>query len=118
MSPATLEPLPRTRSRLPSCPSPGAEAARRARARRARRDLLAFPCGNPHQRKLRNVALAMVGYMEEHWCAAGHEYDFDRWWQVVAYYARVLASPDLAGRRAARTVEEVLAQDQLHPREL
>ncbi len=123
MSHANPRRIPRTRLRPPRCPPPDSHrrdpaAARRARLRRARRDVAAFPCANRHQARLQTLALAMLGYMADHWCGPGHEYDFDRWWRIVAYYARVLASPELAGRGACKTLRKVLDQDQLHPDDL
>ncbi len=115
--------IPRTRPRPPRCPPPDSRrrdpaAARRTRVRRARRGIAAFPCANRHQAKLQTLALAMLGYMADHWCDPGHEYDFDRWWHIVVYYARVLVSPQLRGRGARKTLKKVLDQDQLHPGEL
>ncbi len=93
-------------------------ATRRHRLRRARREVAAFPIANGHQARLQKVTLAMIGYMEDNWCGPGHEYDFHRWWRLITYYARVLASPEMAGRQACKTVRRVLDQDQLHPDEL
>ncbi len=115
MSRANPRRIPRTRPRPPRCPPPGTPAARRHRLRSARQSVAAYPCANRHQAKLQGLTLAMLGYMTDHWCDPGHEYDFDRWWRYITYYTRVLASPELAGPRACKTLKKVLDQDQLHP---
>ena len=120
MTRAAARRAPRTRPRPPRCPPPHSRrrdptGVRRARLRRARRAVADFPCANRHQARLQTLALAMIAYMADHWCGPGHEYDFDRWFRIVVYYARVLASPELAGRGACKTLRKVLDQDQLHP---
>ena len=116
-----FEPMPETPPRPPRCPEPPIPAAaRRRQLRRARREIAAFPLANRYQARLQGVALAMIAYMDEHWCGPGHAYDFDRWWRIVDYYARALDSPELAGnsRQAHAAVEKILDQNQVPPSQL
>ncbi len=116
-----FEPMPETPPRPPRCPEPRiAAAARRRKLRRARREIAAFRCANRYQARLQGVALAMMAYMDKHWCGPGHAYDFDRWWRIVDYYARALDSPELAGnsRQAHKAVEKILDQNQVPPSQL
>lgn len=115
----SFEPIPETRQRRPRCPEPAVSAAaRRRRLRHARRVIAAFPPANPYQGQLQDVTLAMIGYMDLHWCGPGHAYDFDRWWRIVDYYARCLGSPELSGPQARETLVQILEQDQIHPAKL
>ncbi len=118
---ASFEPMPETRPRPPCGPEPRVPAAvRRRHLRRARRSLVDFPAINPQQARLQGVALAMLGYMEKHWCGPGHAYDFDRWLRIVAYYSRALHSPELAGTKwqACAYLRRVLDQNQVKPSQL
>ncbi len=73
------EAMPVTPPHPPSCPEPpGAAGDRRRRLRRARGVLAAFPLANRYQSQLQGVALAMLTYLDEHWCGPGHAYDFER----------------------------------------
>ncbi len=116
-----MERIPTTPPHPPWCPPPATAlgtAARRLRIRRARHTLAAFAPANRYQAELRGLALAMVRFMERHWCDPGHEYDFQRWCRIVDYYTRALAWPDLAGPRAFRTLEKILDQKQVPPSKL
>ncbi len=111
-----FEPLPETRTRPPRCPEPRVAAgARRRRLRRARRVIAAFPPANRYQAELQGSALAMIAYMDEHWCDPGHAYDFERWWRIVDYYTRALGSPELAAARDRKLLDRILDQDQIPP---
>ncbi len=93
-------------------------ASRRLRVHGARHGLAGFVPENRYQAQLRDLALAMLRYMERHWCEPGHEYDFERWWRIADYYARALAWPELAGPLAYRTLEKILDQNQIRPSKL
>ncbi len=122
MSRAAFEAIPETRLYPPRCPLPLATAlgtaARRLSVRSARHRLAAFAAENRYQTQLRDLALAMLLYMQRHWCGPGHEYDFERWLRIVDYYTRALAWPDLAGPLAFRTLEKILNQNQIPPSKL
>ncbi len=60
----------------------------------------------------------MFAYMAEHWCRPGRGYDFNRWWRIADYYARALASPQLAGPGARRRLRRLLDQNQIPPSQL
>ncbi len=116
-----VEPIPATPPHPPRCPEPTVSAAaRRRRLGRARRVLAAFPPANRYQSQLQGVALAMLSYMEKHWCGPGYAHDFERWWQIVDYYTRALGSPELAGnhRVAHEALARILDQDQVKPKDL
>ncbi len=119
---AAFERIPETRPHPPPCSPPAATApgtaARRLRVRRARHGLAGFVPENRYQAQLRDLALAMLRYVERHWCGPGHEYDFERWLRIVDYYARVLAWPDLTGPRAFHALEKILDQKQVPPSKL
>lgn len=116
-----FERIPETPPHPPRCPEPSIPAAvRRRRLSRARRVITDFPPANRYQAQLQGVALAMIGYMERHWCGAGRAYDFDRWWRIVDYYIRALGSPALAGNhlQAREALEKILDQNQVPPSRL
>ncbi len=116
-----FERIPHTPPHRPRCPAPRAAlgtAGRRLRLRRARHALTGFAPANRYQAQLRDLALAMLRYMERNWCGAGDEYDFERWWRIVDYYTRALAWPAMAGPRAYRTLENILKQNQVPPSQL
>ncbi len=120
MNPAELpEEIPRTLPRPPRCPEPPIPAAaRRRHLRRARRTVAGLPLANRFQAELQGVTLAMIRYMRDHWCGPGHAYDFERWWCIVGYYARVLDSPELAGARNRELLDEILDQIQVQPKDV
>ncbi len=117
-----FEPTPETTPHPPRCPElPVSAPARRRRLRRARGVLAAFPPVNRYQSQLQGVALAMIVYMDRHWCGPGRAYDFERWWRYVDYYTRALGSPELASKnhRVAReALDEILDQNQVRPKDL
>ncbi len=114
-----FEPLRENPPRPPRRPRPRVAAgARRRRLRRARRALDAFPPANRYQAELQGVVLAMIGYMDRHWCGPGRAYDFDRWWRIVDYYSRALGSPELAAARDRDLLDKILDQNQVRPSDL
>ncbi len=117
-----FEPTPETRPRPPRRPQPRVSAAaRRRRLRRARRAIDAFAAVNRYQSQLQGVALAMIAYMDQHWCGPGRGHDFDRWWCYIAYYARALRAPKLAdknNRVAREALERILDRNQIPPSKL
>ena len=118
---APFEQMPETPPRPPRGPQPRVPAAiRRRQLRRARRSITAFTAVNRQQARLQGVALAMLAYMEKHWCGPGRAYDFERWLRIVAYYARALRAPQLAGNKwqACEYLRRVLDQNQVKPSEL
>ncbi len=118
---AAFEKIPATRPHPPRGPEPRVPAGtRRRQLRRARRSIAGFPTVNPQQTRLQGVALAMLSYMERHWCGPGHAYDFERWYRIVGYYGRALRAPELAGNKwqAYEYVERILNQNQVPPSEL
>ncbi len=113
--------MPKTAPHPPRCPAPPIPAAvRRRQLRQVRRKIAAFPCVNRHQSQLQGVALAMLVYMDRHWCRPGRAYDFERWLRIVRYYARALETPELAGNKiqAHEALEKILDQDQVRPSQL
>ena len=90
-------------------------AARRRRIQHARQQLEAFQPKNAYARQLQGTTLAMVRYMEEHWCGPGRAEDFERWWRVVKHYARVLASRQLEGKGARARLYRLLDKNQRRP---
>ncbi len=118
---SSFERIPKTSPRPPRGPEPRVPAAVRLRQlRRARRSVTDFAVVNPQQGRLQGVALAMLAYMEQHWCDPGRAYDFDRWLRIVAYYARALRALELAGNKwqACRYLRQVLDQNQVKPSKL
>ncbi len=106
----------RRASRRPERPEEA--AARRRRLGRARRHLEAFETSNPYQSLLKGTALAMVGYLEEHWRVPGAGDHFDRWWPIVNRYARALATDDFTGRGVRKRLYRLLDMNQERPSEL
>ncbi len=118
---SSFEEIPATSPRPPRGPEPRVPAAvRRRQLRRARRSMTDFVVVNPQQARLQGVGLAMLAYMEEHWCGPGRAYDFERWLCIVAYYARALRAPELAGNKwqACAYLRRVLDQNQIKPSKL
>lgn len=80
----------------------------------AREGIEAFQPRNRYQGQLRALLLTMVDYMErEHcrparpWCPEDRE-EFERWWEILRRYRKVLFSPAMARKGAFRVLTKLL----------
>ncbi len=94
------------------------ETARRRRLVGVRRQLEAFEVANRYQSELKGTTLAMIAYMDEHWCRPERAADFDRWWRFVERYTAVLTSGELAGPGTFDRLESLLNENQQRPSDL
>ena len=59
-----------------------------------------FEPRNRHQLELRTVLIWLLEYMRRVCCQPGRAPVFEHWWAVAKVYARVLAAPEMATRKA------------------
>ena len=112
----------RRRRHARSCPRPPLTAReiaeRRRRLRRACLRVQALPAGNRYRSELKNTALALIRYLDEHWRTPGWRDDYDSWWPFIDRYAAALASDSFTGRGAFKRLRKLLDRDQRSPADL
>ena len=78
----------------------------------------ALAAGNRYRRELKDTALALIRYLEEHWRTPGWRDDYDSWWPFIDRYAAALASDPFTGRGALKRLRKLLDRNQRPPMDL
>ncbi len=72
----------------------------RRRLAGALQDVADFEPRNRHQAELRTLLIWLFDHLRRECCAPDRGAAFEHWWQVAKVYARVLACPEMATRKA------------------